>query len=168
MSSLSGCLELSEQPHFLAPSRCLWSIFLGHFKSSLHTSSVLWIRSWVYRRCSFHLYVCKRTDRQIPKQQSTPSSVPGAAKEPPIPGCHVLDGCVHCIYFPEVLSLLILSKVRFQGIPRCFSFSSMLVVRPLQLVGEKWPDLFAAWQNDRAECRFSASNCPYSSFSFSV
>lgn len=89
------------------------------------------------------------------------------AKEPPIPGCHMLDKCFCCIYFPEVPSLLILSKVRFQGIPRCFFFSSMLVVRLLQFFGEKWPDLLAVWHNDdHEECPFSASNCLWPTFSF--
>lgn len=37
------------------------------------------------------------------------------------------------MYFPEVLRLLRLAKVSFQGIPGCFAFSSVLVVGLLRL-----------------------------------
>lgn len=107
------------------------------------------------------MYVRGHTDRFLTNSLPTIGEKPTAAKGPPIPGCHMLDKCVCCLYFPEVPSLFLLSKVRFQGIPRCFFFSSILVVSLLQLFGEKRPHLLAAWQNDDCgEYPFSASNCP--------
>lgn len=89
--------------------------------------------------CPTYTYVKGQTNRFLTNNLPHHFEKPSAAQEPPIFGCHMPDGCVHCIYFPEVSSLLILSEVRFQGIPRCFFFSPMLVVRLLQLFRAKWP-----------------------------
>lgn len=106
-----------QPPYMLAPDL----LFGDHHSSSLHTyiSAVLSYRRWL-----FHVCLCHRVLTQQPHcTPSTPiGEKPIATEEPPLPGGHVLDEYVLCIYFPEIFSLFILSKLRFQGIPKCFFF----------------------------------------------
>lgn len=137
---------------WLCPGLRLMSdlLLLCHLISSLHVSSALRVRRWNYKWWWFRFSIWKRTGTQIPDQQcasprATAGEEPSAAGELPVPGHHVLQRCAHCVYFPEVLSLLILSKVRCQGSPRCFLSSSVFAVRSLQLVGANTCCCLARW-----------------------